>query len=192
MRFRELWGSWQVRVVSFVVVALVAACYVEVNVNTDGDDAEEARVYVPAAPGAPSEEIRPPEPPEAIEPGPPVEQLVEELVRRPPDEPTGLRPTFTPYTVAPDILNRNEVVRAMEREYPPLLRDAGIGGTVIVYFLIDEEGIVEQFQIFESSGHQALDDAALAVADVYRFSPALNRDKRVPVWVSFGITFQVR
>ena len=80
----------------------------------------------------------------------------------------------------------------MEREYPPLLRDAGIGGTVQVYFFIDEEGTVQQFQVNETSGHQALDDAALAVAGVYRFSAALNRDKRVPVWVSFGITFQVR
>ena len=101
-------------------------------------------------------------------------------------------PTFTPFTVAPDILNRVEVIRAMEREYPPLLRDAGIGGTVQVYFFIDEEGVVQQFQVNVSSGHQALDDAALAVAGVYRFSPALNRDKKVPVWVSFGITFQVR
>ena len=101
-------------------------------------------------------------------------------------------PTFTPFTVAPDILNRVEVIRAMEREYPPLLRDAGIGGTVQVYFFIDEEGVVQQFQVNVSSGHRALDDAALAVAGVYRFSPALNRDKRVPVWVSFGITFQVR
>ena len=101
-------------------------------------------------------------------------------------------PTFTPFTVAPDILNRVEVIRAMEREYPPLLRDAGIGGTVQVFFFIDEEGVVQQFQVNVSSGHRALDDAALAVAGVYRFSPALNRDKRVPVWVSFGITFQVR
>ena len=101
-------------------------------------------------------------------------------------------PTFPPFTVAPDIQNRAEVIRAMEREYPPLLRDAGIGGTVQVFFFIDEEGTVQQFQINESSGHQALDDAALAVAGVYRFSAALNRDKRVPVWVSFGITFQVR
>ena len=80
----------------------------------------------------------------------------------------------------------------MEREYPPLLRDAGIGGTVRVYFFIDEGGAVQDFRIDESSGHQALDDAALAVADVYRFSAALNRDKKVPVWVSFPITFQVR
>ena len=101
-------------------------------------------------------------------------------------------PTFTPYTVAPSILNRDEVVRAMVREYPALLRDAGIGGTVRVYFFIDENGQVRDTRIDQSSGHQALDDAALAVADVYRFSAALNRDKKVPVWVSFPITFQVR
>ena len=115
-------------------------------------------------------------------PPPPEEQVVD----------ISAAPTFTPFTVAPDIQNRAEVIRAMEREYPPLLRDAGIGGTVQVFFFIDEEGTVQQFQINESSGHQALDDAALAVAGVYRFSAALNRDKRVPVWVSFGITFQVR
>ncbi len=119
---------------------------------------------------------------------------VEELPPPPEEQAVDLSaaPTFTPFTVAPDIQNRAEVIRAMEREYPPLLRDAGIGGTVQVFFFIDEEGTVQQFQINESSGHQALDDAALAVAGVYRFSAALNRDKRVPVWVSFGITFQVR
>jgi protein TonB len=122
------------------------------------------------------------------------ENPVEDLPPPPDEAATDLSaaPTFTPFTVAPGIQNRNDVVRAMEREYPPLLRDAGIGGTVRVYFFIDEEGQVQDYRIDQSSGHQALDDAALAVADVYRFSPALNRDKRVPVWVSFPITFQVR
>jgi protein TonB len=101
-------------------------------------------------------------------------------------------PTFTPYTVAPTILNRDEVQRAMVREYPALLRDAGIGGTVRVYFFIDENGIVGDRRIEQSSGHAALDDVAMSVAEVYRFSAALNRDKKVPVWVVFPITFQVR
>ena len=122
------------------------------------------------------------------------ENPVEDLPPPPDEMETDISaaPTFTPFTVAPSILNRAEVVRAMEREYPPLLRDAGIGGTVTVYFFIDEEGTVQDFRVNQSSGHQALDDAALAVANVYRFSAALNRDKRVPVWVSFPITFQVR
>jgi bla regulator protein blaR1 len=99
-------------------------------------------------------------------------------------------PTFTPFTVAPEIQNRAEVIAAMARNYPPLLRDAGIGGTIRVYFLISETGRVAEVRIDQSSGHEALDQAALAVASVYRFSPAMNRDQPVPVWVSFPITFQ--
>lgn len=100
------------------------------------------------------------------------------------------RPTFTPFTVAPSILNRDEVVAAMVREYPPLLRDAGIGGTVRVYFFINEDGRVEQVRIDQSSGHPAIDDAAMNVAGAYEFSPALNGDEKTPVWVSFPITFR--
>jgi protein TonB len=101
-------------------------------------------------------------------------------------------PVFTPFTVAPSILNRDEVAEAMVKNYPPLLRSAGIGGIVRVFFFIDEDGAVEDYRIQESSGHRQLDDAALAVAGLYRFSPALNRDKKVPVWVLFPIEFQVR
>jgi periplasmic protein TonB len=101
-------------------------------------------------------------------------------------------PRFTPYTVRPSILNREEVTRSLEREYPSLLRDAGIGGTVLVWFFIDQEGTLQRTQVHESSGHRALDEAALRVADVIRFSPALNRDKQVPVWISLPITFTTR
>lgn len=101
-------------------------------------------------------------------------------------------PTFTPFTVRPEIRNMAAVQRALEREYPSLLRDAGIGGTVTVWFFISEEGRVQQTQVNESSGHRALDDAAIQVAEVFEFSPALNRDQRVPVWIALPITFQTR
>jgi len=100
-------------------------------------------------------------------------------------------PTFTPYTVAPRILNEPEVKRVLQQYYPPLLRDTGIGGTVYVNFFIDENGKVIRHIIDKSSGHKDLDDAALKVASIMRFSPALNRDKKVPVWVSQPITFEV-
>ncbi len=121
---------------------------------------------------------------------------VEELPP-PPEETTvaediSAAPTFTPYTVAPDMKNRAEVQKAIEREYPPLLRDAGIGGRVLVWFFIDENGVVQNSDIKESSGHDALDQAALTVARVAQFTPALNRDKQVPVWISLYITFQTR
>jgi len=101
-------------------------------------------------------------------------------------------PTFTPYTVRPDIKNREQVRWALEREYPQILRDAGLGGTVRVWFFIDEAGNVVRTQIKESSGYASLDDAALKVADIIEFTPALNRDKRVPVWIALPITFQTR
>lgn len=101
-------------------------------------------------------------------------------------------PTFTPYTVRPGVKNRQEVQIALQREYPTLLREAGLGGEVLVWFFIDEEGQVVRTQVHQSSGHEALDQAALKVADIIQFTPALNRDKRVPVWISLPIVFATR
>jgi TonB family protein len=110
----------------------------------------------------------------------------------PPSADLSTVPTFTPFTVRPDIKNRTAIARALEEEYPPLLRDAGIGGTVQVWFFINDQGTVEKTMVNESSEHRALDDAALAVARQIQFTPALNRDKRVPVWISLPITFTTR
>ena len=99
-------------------------------------------------------------------------------------------PRFTPYTVRPVIRNMDEVRRALQRFYPPLLRDAGIGGTTVVWILIDEDGNVVRTQVHESSGHDGLDDAAMRVGEVIDFSPAMNRDRRVRVWIQWPITFQ--
>jgi len=117
-------------------------------------------------------------------PPPPAEIVVEEDI--------SAAPTFTPFTVGPTLLNRNQVANAMVESYPETLRQAGIGGIVRVYFFVNQEGEVQDFRIHDSSGFEELDLAALAVADVYRFSPAMNRDKVVPVWVSLPIEFQVR
>ena len=100
------------------------------------------------------------------------------------------QPTFTPYEVEPEVRNSREVQQALTREYPSILRDAGIGGVVIMWFFIDEEGVVQNVQVNESSGHASLDAAAERVAYEFRFSPALNRDQPVPVWVSIPIRFQ--
>ena len=94
-------------------------------------------------------------------------------------------------TVTPEVLNRREIEAALMRMYPPILRDAGIGGTVIVWFYISKEGRVLQRQVSTSSSHVQLDEAALEVADVFRFSPAVNREDIVEVWIEIPITFQV-
>lgn len=98
-------------------------------------------------------------------------------------------PTFTPMTVRPELRNSAEVQRALVRNYPPLLRDAGIGGQATVWFFIDEGGKVIKTQLSKPSGYTALDEAALDVAKIMQFSPAYNRDKKVPVWVEIPIVF---
>ena len=119
---------------------------------------------------------------------------VEELPPPPDEEAVDISaaPTFTPFTVRPDLTNEREVQRALEREYPPILRDAGIGGTVQVHFFINEEGTVQRTLVAQTSGHASLDEAALRVANVFQFTPALNLDKVVPVWIAIPITFQTR
>lgn len=119
---------------------------------------------------------------------------VEDLPPPPTEQETDISsaPVFTPMTVRPEIKNVQEVIRAMEREYPAILRDAGIGGRVVVWFFIDEDGTVQDRRISQTSGHVGLDEAALKVSGIYRFTPALNRDKKVKVWVQFPITFEVR
>jgi TonB family protein len=95
-------------------------------------------------------------------------------------------------TVRPEIRNRGEIQRALMTQYPAMLRNAGIGGTVEVWFFISEEGRVLDRKVFRSSGYVQLDEAALRVADVFRFTPALNREKIVQVWIRFPIEFQVQ
>jgi TonB family protein len=101
-------------------------------------------------------------------------------------------PRFVPMTQRPQLLNQPEVVRALERSYPTILREAGIGGKVGVWFFIDEQGKVLKTQLQEPSEHDAFNKAALEVAGVMKFSPAMNRDKHVPVWVAIPIVFSTR
>jgi TonB family protein len=101
-------------------------------------------------------------------------------------------PTFTPFTVPPELVNAREVSQALQQFYPPLLRESGIGGSVKLWFYIDEEGNVKRTLLKSGSGHAALDDAAMKVAEVMRFSPAKNRDKVVAVWVDMPIVFRTK
>jgi periplasmic protein TonB len=101
-------------------------------------------------------------------------------------------PVFTPYEVAPRLRNRDEFSRLLERRYPSMLRDAGIGGTVVLWVRIDESGAVQATRVTGSSGHEQLDAVAREVMAQARFTPALNRDRSVPVWIQLPVTFQTR
>ncbi|HEX8361967.1 MAG TPA: TonB family protein [Longimicrobium sp.] len=94
-------------------------------------------------------------------------------------------------TEAPRLQNRAAVARALERAYPPLMRDAGVGGTALLSFRIDAEGYVnaESIEVLESSNEQ-FSNASIAVVERMRFEPARVHGRRVPVRVQIPITFQ--
>lgn len=99
-------------------------------------------------------------------------------------------PAWIQRDVEPLLTNGREVERVLEQRYPSRLREAGIGGTVILHVFVDAEGVPTRSQVSESSGYPQLDAAAREVVDRMTFSPALNRDTPVGVWVRQGVTFK--
>ena len=198
------WGSiTAATAIHFLVFAFMPGMQAD-DVSMTADDME---VIIPP------DEIDIPPPPEAIaRPAVPVitDAVIDEDITiedvtfdanpvenlpPPPDEvetDISAAPVWTNVDIYPVLKNRDEMARLLEREYPPLLRDAGIGGITNVWFFIAETGKVVKTQINTSSGHQALDEAARKVGDKLVFSPAMNRDKAVPVWIALDIKFETR
>lgn len=90
----------------------------------------------------------------------------------------------------PDLTNRADIGRSISRNYPPLLKDAGITGTVTLRLRVLEDGRVDQESIqVENSSHDAFADAAKKVVERMRFRPAKVGGRPVKVWVTLPITF---
>jgi TonB family protein len=75
--------------------------------------------------------------------------------------------------------------------YPAMLRDAGIGGTVMVGLYVHWSGQVHQTRIDETSGHESLDQAALLVASAMGFGQVPPGSPLTVEWVSIPVRFQV-
>lgn len=104
----------------------------------------------------------------------------------------GSEPRFTPTEVRPTLRNSSEVAAGIERGYPAMLKDAGIGGTTTLWILISEQGEVIETRVYNSSGQEQLDRVAeRLIQDVAIFTPAMNGDRSIAVWTQLPITFRV-
>jgi TonB family protein len=90
----------------------------------------------------------------------------------------------------PRILNRDVFARALSREYPPHLRDAGFTGTVHVRFLVEMDGSISQPTIIRSSQVQ-FNDATLRAIQALRFRPGKIDQAPVRVWVVLPIRWEI-
>lgn len=167
-------GEWELR-------------QVEVPPLVDVPEAPEA-VHRPAPPEVSDVEVA-----EAVTPsGDPEPPGVDEAVPEPPRVTAasfGERPALAPPEVKPSLEAPDHFRERLERSYPRMLRDRGVGGVVVLEFFVNPRGDVSRVEVAESSGHGALDRVAERLASEMRFLPALNRDRAVGVWVSQRICF---
>lgn len=92
----------------------------------------------------------------------------------------------------PSLQNAADVTRSLVRNYPPLLRDAGVAGTVLVKMRVNEDGRVDASSVeIQESSNDAFSDAAKRVVERMRFRPAKVDGRAVKVWVILPVTFQV-
>jgi protein TonB len=159
---------------------------------------EAAEAPIPRPPARPAEPV-----PVDLPAGPAFEPLASRGLAEPalPAPPLPLPPlpevgaergTAVPFTVKPELVNREQIRRTLLRRYPSHLRRAGVEGTVIFQFWIDEQGEVTRYEMTRSSGNAELDRIAEDVIELMKFRPALNMGKPIAVSVALPIVFELR
>ena len=98
----------------------------------------------------------------------------------------------TVYDVPPRLLNRPEVLKVLEEQYPSELREAAISGSVVLWLFVDDAGAVSDVMVHKGSDHDAFDDASLVVAKTMKFSPGLMDDEPVGGWILQRVDFNIR
>ena len=90
-----------------------------------------------------------------------------------------------------ELRNRGDVASAMRRLYPSHLREAGVGGTVVVQFVVNAEGRVEPGSIrIIRAEHPDLGEQTRRAAAEFRFRPARKGNSNVRQLVQMPIVWQ--
>jgi protein TonB len=93
-------------------------------------------------------------------------------------------PDFVPYEKEPTVVKR------IEPKYPDLALRAGLEGTVYVKVWVDKEGKVRKVVLLKSDA-PIFEDAAIAAAKQWVFTPAVMQKGPVSVWVSIPFKFRL-
>ncbi|MFQ6609291.1 MAG: energy transducer TonB [Fidelibacterota bacterium] len=108
----------------------------------------------------------------------------------PPPSDAGSKIKFIPYDKAPEPLGG---YAALQRNvvYPDIAMEAGIEGTVIIQAFINKKGIVTDTNVLQGIPNTGLDDAAIEAIKRTKWKPALQRDRKVGVWISIPVNFKL-
>jgi TonB family protein len=79
-----------------------------------------------------------------------------------------------------------------DASYSEQARAAKVSGTVVLHFIVTEEGQATNIQVKRSLGY-GLDEKAAEAVRNWRFKPAVGpEDKPVPVWIDVEVSFRIK
>lgn len=146
--------------------------------------------------------IKPPPPKPIPKPKPvvkPVPKPVAKPVEQPPAPPTPAQPVAAPAPPAPPAPKPVTPPSAgagylhnPAPEYPSVAMRRGWEGTVLLRVHVLASGQPGEIQVQKTSGHEQLDDAALAAVKRWSFVPAKQGDVAQDGWVSVPIDFKIK
>lgn len=84
-----------------------------------------------------------------------------------------------------------QIVQAVKPEYPEIARRAGMEGTVWVNILVDRTGKPKKVVVVKEDAAGIFNEAAVAAAKKYRFTPAYMNAGPIQVWVAIKFKFQL-
>jgi len=86
-----------------------------------------------------------------------------------------------------------QIVKRVNPTYPDIARSAEVGGKVVVQFFVDKKGNVKNAKAVKADPKGlGFEEAAVEAIMQWKFTPALQRENPVGVWVSQTITFEIK
>lgn len=111
-------------------------------------------------------------------------------VTKPEDEP-GFAYEVAVLERKPELSNRSQVASLLQRLYPRMLQDAGIGGQTMMQFVIQPDGTVDQSSAkVIATSHEQFGEASIKIVERMKFKPGLYKGKPVRVLIQMPITWQ--
>lgn len=106
------------------------------------------------------------------------------------EESGGRRRRFIAYDEAPKPIGGFKAIQ-QNIIYPEIAREAGIEGKVVIRAFIDKNGNVQECQVDQGIPNTGLNEAAINAIKRTKFKPAMQRDRKVGVWISIPVFFRL-
>jgi TonB family protein len=95
-------------------------------------------------------------------------------------------PPAPPHRIGGDVA-RSSLISTVPPVYPPLARERGVQGIVLLEGIINTDGTVQDLRVI--SGHPLLNDAAIEAVRLWRYRPQTLAGQQIPVITTINVDF---